>query len=198
MNARMMRPEGRLYAKLIKEDGTVVDYGELKDSWYQRLWSHWRGILGLAGATALMLHGVHAGVFLTLVTDTGILLVNQAFITTAPYNLSTMKYHDSGTGTTGEIATQTALVTPAGPATRAVAAQTAPTGGSATSTSTMQSIGTITYAGSLAITEWGLFDTAAQGTGNMWDRRKFTAINVTTGQSIQFTYTLTLTTVGGT
>jgi hypothetical protein len=52
-------------------------------------------------------------------------------------------------------------------------------------------VGAISYTSSLAITEWGLFNQSAQG-GTMWDHRVFSAINVNSGDSIQFTYTLTI------
>jgi hypothetical protein len=54
-----------------------------------------------------------------------------------------------------------------------------------------RTVGTVAFNNTFAITEWGLFSAASSGT--MWDRRTFTVINVGNGDSIQFTYTLTLT-----
>jgi hypothetical protein len=103
--------------------------------------------------------------------------------------ISGMNYHDSGTGSVAAAIGDTVLGTQAGPATRATGTQSNPIAGQ------YQSVGTINYTGSLAITEWGLFNQAAQG-GTLWDRRVFAAINVANGDSIQFTYQLTVTAGG--
>ena len=101
-------------------------------------------------------------------------------------------YHDSGTGTAAATDGDTALQTQAGPATRATGTltnnQTATTGNH---TAIVKSAGTINYTTSLAITEWGCFDQAAQG-GNLGDHRVFSAINVANGDSITFNYSLSL------
>jgi len=99
--------------------------------------------------------------------------------------IGSMNYHDSGTGTVAATSTDSGLGTQAGPATRATGTQTNP------QTNQYKSVGTITYGGALAITEWGIFNQSAQG-GTMWDRRVFSVINVGNGDSIAFTYTLTL------
>lgn len=57
-----------------------------------------------------------------------------------------------------------------------------------------QNVGTITYSSSLAITEHGLFCNATGAT--LMDRHVFSAINVANGDSIQFTYELTVTAGG--
>jgi hypothetical protein len=54
-----------------------------------------------------------------------------------------------------------------------------------------QSVGTIAYTSTKAVTEHGLFNDSSAGT--LMDRTVFSAINVVSGDSIQFTYTLTLT-----
>ncbi len=95
-----------------------------------------------------------------------------------------MNFHDSGTGTVAATSTDAGLGTQAGPATRATGAQSNP------ATNQYKSIGTIAYVSSLAITEWGLFSASTAGT--MWDRRVFGAINVISGDSIQYTYSLTI------
>lgn len=93
-----------------------------------------------------------------------------------------VKYHASGTGTTAENAADTAMETDSGVA-RATGSQTP-------STNTYTSVGTQTYGGILAITEHGIF-TASSG-ATLIDRSVFAAINVVNGDSIQFTYVLTL------
>ena len=104
--------------------------------------------------------------------------------------ISSMNFHDSGTGTVAATSTDSGLGTQAGPTTRATGTQSNP------ATNQYKSIGTIAYVSSLAITEWGLFNQAAQG-GTMWDRRVFSAVNVVSGDSLQISYSLTLT-AGGT
>jgi len=56
------------------------------------------------------------------------------------------------------------------------------------------SVGTISYTTTKAITEHGLFNTADSTV--LMDRTVFSAINVVDGDSIQFTYTLTVTAGG--
>lgn len=99
--------------------------------------------------------------------------------------ITLMNYHDSGTSSTAEAAADTTLGTQAGPTTRATGTKSQP------SANVLRSVGTIAYTGSLAIVEHGLFSQAAQG-GTLWDRTVFTAINVVSGDSIEFTYDCTL------
>lgn len=101
-------------------------------------------------------------------------------------DISSMNYHDSGTNTTAATSTDSGLGTAAGPTTRATGVQTNP------AANQYKSVGTITYAGVLAITEWGLFNKASRGSDVMWDRRVFAAVNVVDTDSIAFSYTLTL------
>ncbi len=94
------------------------------------------------------------------------------------------KYHDSGVGTTAENAANTAIETTDGES-RATGTQTE------SSAPVYVSVGTISYTTTKAITEHGLFNDAT--TGTLMDRTVFTAVNVVSGDSIQFTYSLTLT-----
>lgn len=93
------------------------------------------------------------------------------------------KYHGAGTGTTAEAVGQTALITEVG--SRATGSQTTGSGANV-----YRTVGTITFGSTLAITEHGIFSAASAGT--MLDRSVFAAINVINGDSIQFTYDLTL------
>lgn len=125
--------------------------------------------------------------------------VTGAFVTdivnclskTSPYNVSAAvfqdyKYHDCGTGNTAEANTQTALVTPYG-GSRATGTQVA--GGTGTAP-TYTSVATISFSGSFAIVEHAVFNASSAGT--MMDRSLFSAVNVVNGDSIQFTYVLTI------
>ncbi len=119
--------------------------------------------------------------------------VTGAFVTDIVSNMVTdttafgdYKYHDCGTGATAEANTQTALVTPFGGA-RVAGTQVA--GGTSTAP-TYTSVATISFTSTLAITEHGIFNASTVGT--LLDRSVFAAINVVNGDSIQFTYVLTI------
>ena len=123
-----------------------------------------------------------------VVTTAGVNFLRDDFnAATGGADVTNMNFHDSGTGVGAEAVGDTDLGTPAGPAVRATGAQSAP------AAKQYRSIGTITYAGALAITEHGLFNQAARGAGTvLWDRSVFAAINVVASDAIQFTYTLTI------
>lgn len=97
------------------------------------------------------------------------------------------KYHDGGVGTTAENAADTAMETTDGE-NRATGTQTE------SAANAYRSVGTISYTSTKAITEHGLFNDSSAGT--LMDRTVFSAINVVNGDSIQFTYTLTLSSGG--
>lgn len=94
------------------------------------------------------------------------------------------KFHDSGVGTTAANVSDTDIETTDGES-RATGTQT-----EGASANIYRSVGTISYTTTKAITEQGLF---SQSTGaTLMDRHVFTAINVVNGDSIQFTYELTV------
>lgn len=142
--------------------------------------------------------GPSAALFLTLIRADGtrlpLGLVSRRLVTTAGVNamvdafqnlfeLENFNFHDSGTGTTAEAIGDTTLVTPAGHA-RVSGTQTEP------AANQYRSQATVAYTSTLAITEHGLFSAASGGT--LLDRSVFSAVNVNNGDSIQFTYTLTI------
>lgn len=98
------------------------------------------------------------------------------------------KYHDCGTGTTAEAAGDTGMETAYGGA-RSTGSQT-----EGASANIYKSVGTVTFSGSFAITEHGLFNASTAGT--LMDRTVFSARNVASGDSIEFTYQLTITAGG--
>lgn len=102
--------------------------------------------------------------------------------TTTP--IDQFKYHDAGTGTTAESNAQTGLITPWG------GARVSGTQVEGASANIYRSVATIAFNNSFAITEHGLFSAAAAGT--LLDRSVFAAINVGSGDSIEFTYELTV------
>lgn len=127
-------------------------------------------------------------------TDYGVVsrrVVTTAFVTFVVDQLQTetsvfgdFKFHDSGVGTTAENVTDTAMETTDGES-RATGTQTE------SAANAYRSVGTIAYTSTKAITEHGLFNDAT--TGTLMDRSVFSAVNVVNGDSITFTYTLTLT-----
>ncbi len=121
----------------------------------------------------------------------GYRVVTTAFVTFVVDQLQTessefgdFKFHDSGVGTTAENVTDTAMETTDGES-RATGTQTE------SAANAYRSVATISYTSSKAITEHGVFSQAAAAT--LMDRTVFAAVNVVNGDSIQFTYTLTLT-----
>lgn len=95
--------------------------------------------------------------------------------------INAYKYHASGTGIVAEAVSDVALGTEVG--TRVAGTQI-----EGATANIYKSVGTITYAGAFAITEHGLFNAAAAGT--LMDRTKFAAVNVISGDSIMFTFTI--------
>jgi hypothetical protein len=170
MNATL-KLDGELTVQLLR-NGKVVDTRKsskqfdvpVKQSWRQHL-AAW---IARSGG---------------LVTNGGVdyLAADFAAGLTSP-RISAMNFHDCGTGTNPASVTDSALQTPAG--TARVAGTQSVTG------NVYQSVAVIAYTSSLAITEWGIFSASTSGT--LWDRRVFSVVNVTNGDSIQFTYQLTI------
>lgn len=155
---------------------------------------HATGILGVGRlyATVIRADGriEHLGLVSTkLVTDAGVAYLVDDWDGGANV-IDNFNYHGCGTGTTAEAAGDTALVTESTTAlnpdsTRATGTKSQP------SANVMRTVGTVTFDGAAAITEHGVFSQAATGGGTLLDRSVFSAINVTSGDSIQFTYSLT-------
>lgn len=123
-----------------------------------------------------------------VVTDAGVAFIVDTFDNTVEAEI--MNYHGSGTGTTAEAANQTALVTES--TTALNPDNTRPTGTqSQPSANIYRTTATATYDASAAITEHGIFSQAATGGGTLLDRSVFSAVNVVSGESIQFQYSLT-------
>lgn len=125
-----------------------------------------------------------------VITDAGVAyLVDDWDAGASDINL--MDFHGCGTGAAAEDVTDTALGTESTTAlnpdnTRATGSNSQP------AANQFQTVGTLTFDGSAAITEHGIFNQSATGGGTLWDRSVFSAINVSSGDSIQFTYTCTV------
>lgn len=158
-----------------------------------------QGVLAVARlyATVLRADGrvEHLGLISTkLVTDAGVAFLVDDWDNNGQ-DLTTLNYHGCGTGGTAEAAGDTALVTESTTAlnpdnTRATGTRSQP------AANQYRSVGTLTFDASAAVTEHGIFSQAATGGGTLWDRSLFSAINVVSGDSIQFTYTCTVSSGG--
>jgi hypothetical protein len=191
--------QGGVTAKLIKRERAPL-YWQVRNTMRQSFLVGWLGYhIGhlysrVFGAPVLL------GKLEAIVTrdgqriDYGVLgyrVVTTAFVNFVTDQLQTetsvfgdFKYHDGGVGTTAENVANTAMETTDGES-RASGTQTE------SAANAYQSVGTIAYTSTKAITEHGLFNDSSAGT--LMDRTVFAAINVVSGDSIQFTYTLTLT-----
>ncbi len=107
--------------------------------------------------------------------------------------LEIMKYHGVGTGATAEAAADTALVTESTTALNPDNTRATGSLAEGATANVFRSIGTVTFDDAAAITEHGIFSQAATGGGTLWDRSVFAAVNVISGDSIQFTYDVTFT-----
>jgi hypothetical protein len=157
----------------------------------------WRGTRGssvgpIGRLYATVIRGTggveHLGLISTkVVTDAGVAYLVDDWDGGANV-IDNFNYHGVGTGTNAEAAGDTGLQTESTTAlnpdsTRATGTKSQPAANQA------RSVGTVTFDGSAAITEHGIFSQAATGGGTLWDRSVFSAINVASGDSIQFTYT---------
>jgi hypothetical protein len=149
-------------------------------------------LVGYSAAVFMLLTNVKSGnlpgytfpCLFGIVTTAGVNYMASDFASGgATPTISGFKYQDCGEGNTAAAVGDTALQTPAGTA-RVVGTPTNP------SANQYRSVATIPFTGTKAIVEWGLFSASSSGT--LWDRRVFSVINVGNGDSIQFTYTLTV------
>lgn len=125
-----------------------------------------------------------------VVTNNGVAFIVDAWQNTV--ELENMKFHGVGTGVTAENVADSALVTESTTilnpdSTRASGVQTESAANQLVSTATA------TFDGAGAITEHGLFSQAATGGGVLFDRSVFAAMNVISGDGLQFIYTVTFT-----
>jgi hypothetical protein len=141
---------GELHGRLIRRDGTVIDYG----------------CLGRRVVTTAYVN----------------FLVDE--LQTSQATHSTIKFHASGTSSTAESSSDTTLGTEV-EASRTSGTQTE------NAANIYESVGAISYTTTRAIVEHGLF--SASTTGTLMDRTVFSVINVLNGDSISFTYRITMT-----
>jgi len=202
--SRSVNLKGRLGIRLIRPPGPPLSWRIKKYlrpafSWglitisAARLFSRVTGIPTLhAKLSALLIHADGSMV------NYGTLdrrLITTAFVDFMVDQLQTetsvwgdFKFHDSGVGTTNPAIGDTDIETTDGES-RATGSQT-----EGASSNIYRSVGTIAYTTTKAITEHGLFSASTGAT--LMDRSEFAAVNVVNGDSIQFTYELTVSSGG--
>jgi hypothetical protein len=121
-----------------------------------------------------------------LVTDAGVAFLVDDWDDDSE-DITNMNYHASGTDNTAENVTDTALGAEATTVTnRGTGVKSQP------AANQLRSIATQSFTGAGAIVEHGLFSVVTESAGVLWDRSIFTVINVGNGDSIQWTYTCTV------
>lgn len=117
-----------------------------------------------------------------VITTAGVNYLRDDFASGAN-DINTMRFHDCGTGNTAEAIGDTALVTPYG------GARTSGSQDNSVS-KRYRTVGTISFTSTLAIVEHGLFSASTVGT--LWDRTVHGSVAVVNGDSITYTYDLTI------
>jgi len=214
-----MRPAGELTARLISGKGFYAQglpsgtplRARLRTAWLELLL---RGRLAVKGvvrgmqgtgifgvgrlyASVIRANGTleHLGLVSTkVVTDAGVAYIVDDW-DGGSNTIDLFNDHGCGTGVGAEAAGDTALGTESTTAlnpdnTRATGTKSQP------AAHQMRTVGTVTFDAGAAITEHGIFTQAATGGGTLLDRSVFSAINVVSADSIQFTYTLSLSSGG--
>ncbi len=123
-----------------------------------------------------------------VVTTAGVAWLASAFDNTV--EAEDMKYHGFGTGTNAENVSNTALQTEL--TTQYATDNTRPTGSQAHGSNTYTTVATLSPDATVAVTEHGIFNQAANSGGTLFDRTVFSAINLTgSADSLQASYVLT-------
>lgn len=166
----------------------------------------WRGARRVLTARSLKLPTLYGSLFLTLhrdgqplelglasmrvVTTTGVGFIVDGFQNLV--ELEAMKYHGIGTGTNAESSSDTALQTESTTALNPDSIRATGTTTEGASANVYRTVGTVTVDASVACTEHGIFSQAATGGGTLLDRSVFSVVNMASGDSMQFTYDLTI------
>lgn len=195
MSYGSMAMRGSMSAKVIRAEKAPLVW---KLSNFVNVWSGlWRHAL----ASILKMNHMLGSLYVRVIKPDGKVinygLVSTKLVTTAFVNFvvdqlqtetsvfGDFKYHQSGTGTTDPNVSDTDTET-------AVGSKEAGTQTEGSSANIYKSVATCSYSGSSAITEHTLTNNGSNATGTLMDRHEFTAINVEDGDSIEFTYELTV------
>lgn len=167
----------------------------------------WRGVRRVLAARALNLPTLYGALYISHhkadgeVLDYG--LASMRVVTTAGVNFivdafqgsvepEIMRYHGVGVGTNAEASGDTGLQTESTTIINPDSTRATGTLTEGASANIFRSVGTVTFDGTGAITEHGLFSQAATGGGTLLDRSVFSALNVVNLDSIAFTWELTI------
>ncbi|GIH07418.1 hypothetical protein Rhe02_54850 [Rhizocola hellebori] len=181
---------------------------ERVNAWRTANWRNlFRGARKALTARALRLSNMYGSLYISHIKADGEVLdlglASMRVVTTAGVNFlvdalqgsvepEILRYHGVGTGSNAEASGDTALQTES---TTILTVDSTRATGSLTegaSANIFRSVGTISFDGSGAIVEHGLFSQAATGGGTLLDRSVFSAINVVSGDSLVVTFDLTL------
>ncbi len=164
-----------------------------------------RGVPGIVGARILGVAHTEGRLYARVLRADGRIddlgLISTRVVTTAGVNFlancfrgtvepETLRFHGCGTGTAAEAVGDTALGAEA--TTALNPDNTRATGTLAGSGNVFTTVGVVSFDAAAAITEHGIFSQAAVPGGTLFDRSVFAAQNVSSGDSIEFTYDLTL------
>lgn len=192
---------GELHIKVrrLEHPDYISIYRELGERLRLANSDHERSALSAAMDKFLVNYGVwtnYGVVSHRVITDAGVAFLVDDWDNNGQ-DQTTMNFHGCGTGAGAEAVGNTALTTESTTAlvpdsTRATGTRSQPTANQ------YRSVGTLTFDADAAIIEHGLFSASGTGTGTLWDRSTFAAINVVgaNGDSIQFTYTATISSGG--
>jgi len=125
------------------------------------------------------------------VTNEGAYQLALGFTASGSCTIYNFKYHCAGYATAAETLndTQAAITNAAGCNSIATGTQLASL---ITPHALYRTVGTINFGNSFAITEHGIIDGTTKASAKLWDRSVFGAITVASGDSIEFTYDLTI------
>lgn len=181
---------------------------ERVNAWRTANFRHlWRGARRVLTARALRLATMYGSLYATHIKADGQVLhlglASMRVVTTAGVNFlvdalqgsvepEILRYHAVGTGTNAEASADTALQTESTTILTVDSTRATGTLTEGASANIYRTVGTVSFDGSGAITEHGIFSQAATGGGTLLDRSVFSAVNVVNGDSIAFTYDLTL------
>jgi hypothetical protein len=197
--------------------GEIKQYGRPRaglpaevNAWRRANWPNlWRGLRTILPARAFNIPHFYGALWLQktgpqgvvdyglaslrLVTTVGVKFICDDF-NAGGQDVTTMKFHGFGTGTTAEAVGDSALVTEL--TTQYAVDNTRPTGSQASATvstnATYTTVATLSpdSGGTIAITEHGIFSATSAGT--LLDRSVFSAVNLVAGSdSLQATYVFT-------
>ena len=132
-----------------------------------------------------------------VVTNAGANFIVDAFQSDATIDgIHNLNYHGLGTGITAEAATQTDLVTELTNQYQVNNIRATGVQEEGASTNVYRTSGTNTVDANVAVTEHGIFSVADVGSGTLLDRSVFAVVNLTSGDSLETQYNLTITSGG--